>query len=93
MATTEAEIEQLRSDIHKLRSDIEHIGATIGRVARAGAREAGDSMCDATEGVRNEVRRTAQSLTKKIEENPIAAAVGALTLGMLLGRLCTGRRG
>jgi hypothetical protein len=92
MTTTEAEIEHLRADIQKLRADIEHIGVTLGRVARAGVREAGESVSDATEDLRNEVGRRARHLTDTIEENPIAAAVAALGLGMLLGRICAGRR-
>jgi len=93
MTTTEAEIDQLRSDIQKLRTDIEHLGTTLGRVARAGVREAGENVCDATEDLRADVNRTAKRVTDKIEENPVAAAVAALGIGMFLGRLCAGRRG
>jgi ElaB/YqjD/DUF883 family membrane-anchored ribosome-binding protein len=92
MATTEAEIEQLRSDIQKLRGDIEQLGATLGRVARAGAREAGEGVCGATDGLRAEARQAAHRLTDKIEDNPVAASVAALGLGMLLGRLVAGSR-
>jgi len=92
MTTTEAEIDHLRSDIQKLRSDIEQLGTTLSRVARASMREAGESVSDATEDLRAEACQTAKRFTDKIEENPVAAAVAALGLGMLLGRICAGRR-
>jgi hypothetical protein len=92
MTTTESEIEHLRSDIQKLRTDIEHLGTTLGRVVRAGTRDAGERVSDATEDFRADLHRTTERVTSKIEENPLVAAVAALGLGMLLGRLCTGRR-
>jgi ElaB/YqjD/DUF883 family membrane-anchored ribosome-binding protein len=93
MSTTEAEIEHLRADIQRLRADIEQLGTTLGRVARAGAREAGESVCGATGGFRTDLRHTVDRVTSSIEENPIAAAVAALGVGMLLGRIFSCRRG
>lgn len=90
--TTEAEIEHLRADIQKLRSDIENLGTTLGRMAHAKTRDATEIFRDATADLREEVQHAAGHVTGKIEENPVAAALAALGIGMLLGRLCSGRR-
>lgn len=90
MSSTEAEIDHLRSDIQKLRADIETLGATLARVARAGVREAGESACDATQDVRADLRQTAEQVTHTIKDNPVASALAAIGIGMLLGRLCSG---
>lgn len=92
MNTTEGEIEHLRGDIKKLRTDIEHLGATLGRVARAGACEVGEAVCDATQDFRATFRQTADGATSTVEDNPFPAALAALGIGILLGRLCSGRR-
>jgi ElaB/YqjD/DUF883 family membrane-anchored ribosome-binding protein len=92
MTTTEAEIDNLRGDIEKLRKDIEQLGTTIGRVARAGVREAGEDACDATKDLRAEWQKAAGSVADKIENNPIGASLAALGIGLLLGRLFSGHR-
>lgn len=92
MNTTETEIDQLRRDIQKLRGDIEALGSTIGRVAKAGVREAHENICGAKKGFGTDLRDSAEHLTQTIEQNPVATALAAFGIGMLLGRLCSGRR-
>jgi len=92
MTTTEAELDKLRGDIQKLRADFEQIGATIGRVAKAGVREAGQNACDGTEDLRAEWQKAAGRVTDKIEDNPLGAALAALGIGLLLGRLLSSHR-
>lgn len=91
MATTEAEIDQLRKDLQKLRTDFENLGATLGRTAYAGVRETGERICETARDLGG-LRQTKDHLTRSIEENPVAAALAALGVGVLLGRLCSGRR-
>jgi hypothetical protein len=93
MSTTEGELDKLRGEIQKLRSDLEHLGTTIGRAAKVGVREAGESACDATENIRREWQKAAGRVTDKIEDNPVGASLAALGLGMLLGRLFSSNRG
>lgn len=90
MSSTEAEIDHLRNDIQKLRADIENLGATMARVVRAGAREAGENAGDAMQDVRADLRQTAERVTYTIKDNPLASALAAIGIGMLLGRLCSG---
>lgn len=92
MSTTEAELGKLRDDLEKLRKDIEHLGATLGRVARAGIHDAGENACDATDGLRAEWHRASHRLTDKIEDNPLGAALAAMGIGLLLGGLFSGQR-
>ncbi len=91
MATTESEFDQLRSDIQKLRADIEQIGATIGRVGKKTLRDVGVA-CDPTRTLRAKWRNTAQGLSDKIEENPVRAALATFGIGLVIGRILSGRR-
>jgi len=92
MSATEAELDKLRSDIQKLRTDIEHLGATLGRAAKAGVREAGERACDATEELCTDWQKAAGRMSDKIEDNPVGAALVALGIGLLLGRLFSSYR-
>jgi len=92
MTTTQSEIEQLRRDMQKVRGEIEQLGATLGRKAKSGARNAGEIFCDAARDFRMDLRQTAEQISGTIDKNPLAAALGAFGLGMLLGRLIAHRR-
>jgi len=92
MTTTEAELGRLREDIQKLRADIEQLGGALGRAARAGADAAAESVCDATKDIRKDFKRTVDRVTGQIEDNPVTAAAAAFGIGMLLGRLFSGRQ-
>lgn len=92
MTTTEAEIERMRSEMQKLRAEIEQLGSKLGRTAKAGVREAGESVCKATKDFRKDIGRTAEQISDTIESNPVAAALGAFGVGMLLGRIFAARR-
>lgn len=91
MNTTETEIDQLRSDMQKLRGDIEALGSTIGRIANAGVREVHENICGAKKGFGMDIRDRAEHFTQSLEQNPVSTALAAFGVGMLLGRLCSGR--
>ncbi len=91
-SSTEADVKHLRADMAKLNKDLSSIGDTLKNLLRDGKREAVDGLSDAGERVRDEVKRRAQSVTKEIEEKPVAAALTAFGIGLVLGLLFGHRR-
>ena len=93
MSVTEAKISQLRNDVLKLQADIEHLGKTMGRAARAGVRDTREAARDAKKAIGANVSAAAGQIANVAEENPVVTALAVLGFGVLLGWICTGRRG
>jgi ElaB/YqjD/DUF883 family membrane-anchored ribosome-binding protein len=83
----DADLEALRSDIGKMRADLTRLSETLQDLLLHGGSDAVDKLRESTEWVKSEAKRTGQSLTREIEERPIAAAIIAFIAGMVLGAL------
>jgi ElaB/YqjD/DUF883 family membrane-anchored ribosome-binding protein len=81
------DLEALRGDIGKMRADLTKLSETLQNLIRHGGSEAFDKVRQSTDWMKDEVRKTGQSLTKEIEERPVAAVVAAFIAGMVLGAL------
>jgi ElaB/YqjD/DUF883 family membrane-anchored ribosome-binding protein len=87
------DIAALQTEIKQLRADFAKIAGTISDIASNSLTAAGQQAQASTEKVWTEVRRQADSVSREIEQRPIAAALTAFSAGVLLGLLFAGRRG
>ena len=87
----DADLESLRNDIGKMRADLTKLSESFQSLLRHGGSEAYEKVRDSAGRVRDEVWKTGQTLTKEIEERPVASAVTAFIAGMILGALFTRR--
>lgn len=90
-ATTEADLEILRAEIAGLRSDLSKITETLRDIVHHGSGEAYDRVKQSAERAREEAMKTAERVTREIEERPLTAALTAFSVGVILGMLF-GRR-
>jgi len=87
------DIAALQSEIKQLRADFAKIAGTMRDLANNSVAAAGQQAQVSTEKVWTEVKRQADSVTREIEERPIAAALTAFGSGILLGLLLNRHRG
>jgi ElaB/YqjD/DUF883 family membrane-anchored ribosome-binding protein len=88
-----ADIAALQTEIKQLRADFAQIAETMRDLAGNSVAAAGQQAHASTEKVWTEVKRQADSVTREIEERPIAAAITAFGSGILLGLLLSRHRG
>jgi len=88
-----ADIAALQTEIKQLRADFAQIVGTIRDLASDSVAAAGQQAQAQTEKVWTEVKRQADSVTREIEERPVAAALTAFGAGILLGLLLNRHRG
>ncbi len=88
-----ADTAALQTEIKQLRADFAQIAATLRDIASNRVAAAGQQAQASTEKVWTEVKRQADSVSREIEENPIAAALTAFGAGILLGLLLNRHRG
>jgi hypothetical protein len=91
--------DQTNTDIAALQADIKRLGADIAKIAGGmrrgvtnGVAEGGEAIQASTEKVWGEAKRHAQSVGREIEQNPLASALAAFGVGVLLGVFLNGRR-
>jgi len=85
-ADLRAEIARLREEVAALRVD----RATTDRTAGAGEEEAAEANSPFAEQMRNLVREVsalAEETEKGVVNHPLASVIGALVLGILIGRI------
>jgi ElaB/YqjD/DUF883 family membrane-anchored ribosome-binding protein len=90
---TNADIAGLQADIKQLRADLAKIAGTMRDIASNSVAGAGQQVQASTEKAWTEVKRQADSVSREIQERPIAAALTAFGAGILLGLLLNARRG
>ena len=87
----DADLQALRGEIGQMRSDLAKLSETLQALIRHGGSEALDKLRQSTERVKEEVKKTGQTLSDEIEARPVAAAAAAFVAGLVLGALF-GRR-
>ena len=88
-----AEIAELQTEIKQLRADFAKIAGTMREITSNRVAGAGQQVQDSTDKVWAEVKRQAESVTREIEERPVASALTAFSAGILLGLLLNRHRG
>jgi ElaB/YqjD/DUF883 family membrane-anchored ribosome-binding protein len=86
------DVAALQIEIQQLRADLAKIAGTIHEIASNRVTSAGQQMQASTDRVWTEVKRQADSVSREIEQNPIAAALTAFSAGVLLGLLLNRHR-
>jgi ElaB/YqjD/DUF883 family membrane-anchored ribosome-binding protein len=89
---TEADIKALQAEIKRLRADFSSLTETLRDVVQHGSSEAAAKAQEAGERVWQKTKGSVYSLSQEIEEKPVAAAITAFSVGVLLGTLFSGRR-
>jgi ElaB/YqjD/DUF883 family membrane-anchored ribosome-binding protein len=92
-SATETDIQALQEQLQQLRSDFAALSATLKDLARHGLGEAAQRASAPGERAWAEVKRQADAVTQEIEEKPIASALTAFGIGLVLGVLVNSRRG
>jgi ElaB/YqjD/DUF883 family membrane-anchored ribosome-binding protein len=88
-----ADIAALQIEIKQLRTDFAKVAGTMREIASNSVAGAGQQVEAATDKVWIEVKRRADSVSREIEQNPIAAALTAFSAGVLFGLLLNRHRG
>lgn len=88
---SESDIESLEAEIKQLRADLAQLSETFRDVLRHGSTEALNRARESGERVWGEARRRAEGISEGIEQKPVAAALTAFGLGMILGMLFSHR--
>jgi ElaB/YqjD/DUF883 family membrane-anchored ribosome-binding protein len=89
---TESDTETLMAEMRQLRADVSRVMETLHHMFAKRGSEAFGSAQDAASKFFEEARTRTGGLAREIEARPVAAALGALGLGMMLGILFSGRR-
>jgi ElaB/YqjD/DUF883 family membrane-anchored ribosome-binding protein len=87
------DVAALQAEINQLRADFAKIAATMREIASNSVAGAGQQVQASTDKVWTEVKRQADSVSREIEERPIAAALTAFSAGVLLGLFLNRHRG
>lgn len=91
--TAETDTHSLMAEVHQLRADFARIADALHASVRRRGGEVLGSAEDAAQKIFDEARRRTDGLAREIEQKPIAAALGAFGVGLLLGALFSARRG
>jgi ElaB/YqjD/DUF883 family membrane-anchored ribosome-binding protein len=87
-----ADVAALQTEIKQLRADFAKIAGTLRDIASNSTAAAEHRVQASSDNVWTEVKRQANSVTREIEQNPVAAALTALGAGILLGLLLNRHR-
>jgi len=91
-SATETDIQALQEQLHQLRADFAALSGTLKDLAKHGIGEAAQRASVPGEKAWAEVKRQADAVTQEIEEKPVAAALTAFGVGLVLGVLVNSRR-
>ena len=91
-SATDNDFEALQAEMKKLRADFANLNETVRDLIRHGSADAAGKARESSERVWNEARRRFEGVTAGIEEKPVASAVTAFGIGIVLGLLFSGRR-
>ena len=89
---TDADIKALQEQLTQLRADFAAISGTLKDLTRHGISEAAQRAAVPGEKAWAEVRRHAETVGHEIEEKPIASALTAFGIGLILGVIVNSRR-
>jgi hypothetical protein len=87
-SATEADLKTLAEEVATLRADLASITTTLQDLVRHGTDDASHLARDSFARVRSELHDARERVTRKIEEEPVTAALTAFGIGMLLGMSC-----
>ena len=82
----------LQEELRQLRADLSKISETLGGLARHGAADAAGKAQASIHAAVDHVKSQANGVADAIQEKPVASAVTAFGIGIVLGILCAGRR-
>jgi ElaB/YqjD/DUF883 family membrane-anchored ribosome-binding protein len=91
-SATEGDVHALQEQLQQLRTDFAAISGTLKDLARHGFNEAAQRATVPGERAWSEMRRHAATVSREIEEKPIASALTAFGVGLLLGLIVNSRR-
>jgi ElaB/YqjD/DUF883 family membrane-anchored ribosome-binding protein len=92
MSATESDVQALSDELKQLRAEFAKLGQLLESAARNAGNEAAQAARATGERAWNEVRKSADDLTQRIEARPVTAAATAFGIGVVLGLLFGGRR-
>jgi ElaB/YqjD/DUF883 family membrane-anchored ribosome-binding protein len=91
-SATDKDVEALQAEIKKLRADFASLNETVRDLLHHGGADALGKARESGERAWNETRRRFEGVAAEIEEKPIASAVTAFGIGIVLGLLFSSRR-
>jgi ElaB/YqjD/DUF883 family membrane-anchored ribosome-binding protein len=89
---TEADVQALQEQLQQLRADFTALSVTLKDLARHGIGEAAQRASVPGERAWAEIKRQTDAVTQEIEEKPVASALTAFGVGLILGILVSARR-
>jgi len=92
MTTQDVEADSLAQEIRQLRADFSRMSDTFCRLTQHGGGEAVDKIEAVASRVWEGATSKMSSVTREIERKPIASALGAFGVGLLLGMIFSNRR-
>ena len=92
-SASETDVKALQEQLQQLRSDFAALSGTLTDLARHGIGAAAQRVAAPGERAWNDVKHHAGTVSREIEEKPIASAFVAFGVGLMLGMLFGGRHG
>jgi ElaB/YqjD/DUF883 family membrane-anchored ribosome-binding protein len=86
------DVAALQTDIEQLRTDFTKLAETMRGMVGNGVAGEGHQLQTSTDKVWTEVKRHVGSVSREIEEKPVASALTGFGVGILLGLLLNRRR-
>ena len=90
-ATADIDVKKLQAELAQLREDVSRLVDTLGGAARANRAGAFANAKARAGEFQDDIKDKIESLTRQIEEKPVASSLTAFFIGILLGMLF-GRR-
>ncbi len=89
--TADVDVKKLQAELAQLRDDVARLVDTLGGAARAnGAATFANAKARAGE-FQDDIKEKIESLTRQIEDKPVASSLTAFFIGVLLGMLFSRR--
>ena len=92
MTTSEMDTQSLAAEMRQLRSDFSRVADALREIMQQRGGDALDKAHDAAGKMWDEARKRTDGIAREIESKPMAAALGAFGLGIILGAIFGSRR-
>jgi len=92
VTTSDLDTKSLLAELQQLRADFGRVADSLRVILQQRGSETLGKAHDAADKVWDEARKQADTVVREIESRPVAAAVSAFGLGMMLGMLFGSRR-
>ncbi len=90
--TADGDVKKLQAEIAQLREDVALLVQALGGAAREGGANAFSNAKARAGEIQDDIKDKIDSITRQIEDKPVASSLTAFAIGVVLGMLFGSRR-